>query len=66
MFDEIEGIEFPKDRKVLIQKLYKFFKKDYIREFVTDKFQKNDLWWQLKQMELIGIDSIDFRKLTNR
>ena len=66
VFDEIEGIEFPKDRKVLIQKLYKFFKKDYIREFVTDKFQENDLWWQLKQMELIGIDSIDFRKLTNR
>lgn len=66
VFDEIENIEFPKDRKILIQKLYKFFKRDYIREFVTDKFQENDLWWQLKQMELIGIDSINFKKLTNK
>lgn len=66
VFDEIENIENPKERSRLIQKLYKFFKKDYYREFIIDKFQENDLWWQLKQMELIGIDSIDFKKLTNK
>lgn len=66
VFDEIENIESPKNRKFLIQKLYKFLKRDYVREFVTDRFQENDLWWQIKQMELIGIDSIDFKKLTNK
>lgn len=65
VFDKIESIEFPKERKRLIQKLYTFLKKDYFREFYLDKFQDNDLWWQLKQMELLGIDFIDFRKLTN-
>lgn len=65
VFDKIEDISSPKERKRLIQRLYIFLKKDYLREFVVDTFQENDLWWSLKQMELIGIDTIDFKKLTN-
>lgn len=65
-FDKIENIKKPIERKRLIIKLLAFLKKDYYRDFLTEKFQEEELWWELKQMELVGIDSINFNSLCNK
>lgn len=65
-FDKIENIKKPIERKRLIIKLLAFLKKDYYRDFLTEKFQEEELWWELKQMELVGVDSINFNSLCNK
>lgn len=63
VFDKLESLQNKKDRILLIQKLYKFLRKDYRREFIKDRFQEEEEWWGLKESELIGLDSIDFKRI---
>lgn len=65
VFDEIEELKSPIERKGLIINLYNYLKRDY-REFFLDPFQENELWWSLKQWELLGVTSIDYQKLCNK
>lgn len=65
-FDRIENIKSPIDRQRLIKTLYKFLRKDYNREFFIDTFQEDEIWWDLKQLTLIGIDTINFSRLCNK
>lgn len=65
-FDKLENIEFPKDRQKLIKQLYKFLRKDYIRDFITNSFQENELWWSLKQLDLVGVAPINFKILCGK
>lgn len=62
VFDEVEDIQNSSDRKKLIIKLYNYLKKDY-REFFLDPFQQNEVWWDLKQWELLGVANIQYKKL---
>lgn len=66
VFDEIENISKPIERQKLIKQLYKYLKKDYKREFVKNTFQENELWWSLKQLDLVGIAPINFRNLSGK
>lgn len=65
-FDKLEGISSPIERQRLIKQLYKFLKKDYKREFITNKFQENELWWSLKQLDLVGVSYINFKNLCGK
>ena len=65
-FDEIENIKNVLDRKRLIKTLYLYFKKDFNREFIIDTFQENELWWKIKEFDLIGINSMNFNRLCGR
>lgn len=65
-FDKIEEIHKPVERKKLIIKLYSYFKKDYARDFLTEAFQEEELWWELKQLELVGVESINFKNLCGK
>ena len=65
-FDKIEEIHKPVERKKLIIKLYSYFKKDYVRDFLTEAFQEDELWWELKQLELVGVESINFKNLCGK
>lgn len=66
VFDEIEHIEFPKDRQKLIKQLYKYLRKDYKRDFIKNTFQENELWWSLKQLDLVGVALINFKGLCSK
>lgn len=65
-FDKIENIERPIDRKRLIIRLYAYLKRDYYRDFLTETFQENELWWELKQLELVGVEDINFNRLCGK
>ena len=66
-FDKVENIKQPKDRERLIRELYKYLLKDYEREFIKEVFQRdNPIWWELKQLELTGLNNINFNSLCQK
>lgn len=65
-FDKVENITDPIQRRDLIRQIYKFLRKDYNSEFYDDNFQDNSLWWSLKELDLIGVENINFKKEANK